>query len=271
MDNLKFLAKAHSASKSNTLFLSNIPNSVGDSFIRDLCAAMGEVTLVELAPPSIFPLTTPVEPLATNADAMEIEENDEDSKGGANTNGKAVEPSEEGVLAVRPRHAGFGMVEFKEKSVLEDVLVTLDEVELKGQHLGVKLAGEATAVDVGAMDLSKLGLTPTGSEEPTMVVLLENMLEADELLDDEEFDDIYQDVREKLGSYGQVMELLIPRPESADQKREDWPRGVGKAVVRFASPFESKRCSEEVGGREFSGRRVLVSYLTEDAFTMKEF
>lgn len=47
---------------------------------------------------------------------------------------------------------------------------------------------------------------------PTEVLCLMNMVVPEELLDDDEYEEIVEDVREECGKYGQVKSIEIPRP-----------------------------------------------------------
>lgn len=60
------------------------------------------------------------------------------------------------------------------------------------------------------------GLMPTSMALlgglPTEVLCLMNMVAVEELLDDEEYEEIVEDVRDECGKYGQVKSIEIPRP-----------------------------------------------------------
>lgn len=47
---------------------------------------------------------------------------------------------------------------------------------------------------------------------PTEVLCLMNMVSPEELLDDEEYEEIVEDVRDECSKYGQVKSIEIPRP-----------------------------------------------------------
>lgn len=47
---------------------------------------------------------------------------------------------------------------------------------------------------------------------PTEVLCLMNMVAPEELLDDEEYEEIVEDVRDECSKYGQVKSIEIPRP-----------------------------------------------------------
>ena len=62
---------------------------------------------------------------------------------------------------------------------------------------------------------------------PTEVLCLMNMVAPEELLDDEEYEEILEDVREECSKYGQVKSIEIPRPVDG----LDVP-GTGKVKTR---------------------------------------
>lgn len=53
---------------------------------------------------------------------------------------------------------------------------------------------------------------------PTRILELRNMVEPEELVDDEEYEDIVEDIREESTKYGEVTEVKIPRPSKASLK-----------------------------------------------------
>jgi splicing factor U2AF subunit len=69
-----------------------------------------------------------------------------------------------------------------------------------------------------------------GTQPPTEVLCLMNMVTPEELEDDEEYEDIMEDIKEECNKYGYVVSIEIPRPiEGVDVP------GVGK--VRSCSSF----------------------------------
>ncbi len=63
--------------------------------------------------------------------------------------------------------------------------------------------------------------------------------------------------------YGQVNEILIPRPG-------DGP-GVGKVVINYADAPSAIRAFQVMDGRKFGGNPVRATYLTDDAYAQKLF
>ena len=51
-----------------------------------------------------------------------------------------------------------------------------------------------------------------GPGQPTEVLCLLNMVVEEELVDEEEYEDILEDIREECGKFGEVKSIEIPRP-----------------------------------------------------------
>lgn len=72
-----------------------------------------------------------------------------------------------------------------------------------------------TTINQTPVTLQVPGLNSTVTQMgglPTEVLCLMNMVAPEELLDDEEYEEIVEDVREECGKYGQVKSIEIPRP-----------------------------------------------------------
>lgn len=83
---------------------------------------------------------------------------------------------------------------------------------------------------------------------PTEVLCLMNMVAPEELLDDEEYEEIVEDVRDECSKYGQVKSIEIPRPVDGLEVP-----GTGK--VPSAAPCR------EVGGEWGVGRSTASDAL----------
>ena len=63
--------------------------------------------------------------------------------------------------------------------------------------------------------------------------------------------------------YGQVNEILIPRPGDG--------LGVGKVIINYADAPSAIRAFQVMDGRKFGGNPVRATYLTDDAYAQKLF
>lgn len=70
---------------------------------------------------------------------------------------------------------------------------------------------------------------------PTEVLCLMNMVAPEELLDDEEYEEIVEDVRDECSKYGQVKSIEIPRP--VDGLEVPGTGKVGSISVLFSNPY----------------------------------
>lgn len=57
-----------------------------------------------------------------------------------------------------------------------------------------------------------LNITPGNTQPTTEVLCLLNMVTEEELVDDDEYEDIVEDVKEECNKYGCVKSIEIPRP-----------------------------------------------------------
>ncbi|KAH7284730.1 hypothetical protein KP509_34G068300 [Ceratopteris richardii] len=108
------------------------------------------------------------------------------------------------------------------------------------------------------------GVMPT--EIATKVLCLTQLVPVEDLRDDREFEDIYQDIQDECSKYGELRNLLIPRPSLTG---ESVP-GLGKAFVEYSSTEGSSKAKAALNGRKFAGNTVLAVYYSEDKFARRD-
>ena len=108
---------------------------------------------------------------------------------------------------------------------------------------------------------------PPSSNPPSAVVSLGGMLDAEELRDDGEFADIEEDMREELGKFGALVEMVIPRPGAAGVSVP----GLGRVFARFADETGATAARTALHGRKFGGRTVAADFFDVDAFERRAF
>eukprot|EP01018_Ginkgo_biloba_P026379 Gb_16437 [translate_table: standard] len=111
------------------------------------------------------------------------------------------------------------------------------------------------------------GLLAGAAENPTKVVCLTQVVNVDELLDDQEYEDIYEDMKEECGKYGVITTLAMPRPKSTG---EEVP-GVGKVFVEYADTQGAAKAKASLNGRKFGGNVVVAVYYPEDKFSAGQY
>lgn len=116
------------------------------------------------------------------------------------------------------------------------------------------------------------------------VLMLVNMVEEQELLENEDFEDLVLDVREECERYGPVLEIVIPRVLPTDEStmtdidgklpnsNDSGPRvgqGVGRVFARFASSEDCAKAKNAIDGRLFNNNRVGASFWDLSKFNSK--
>ncbi|KAH9565368.1 hypothetical protein CY35_04G074700 [Sphagnum magellanicum] len=104
-------------------------------------------------------------------------------------------------------------------------------------------------------------------ETTTKVIALTQVVSADELKDDEEYEEILEDMREECGKYGNLVELVIPRPSPTG---EEGP-GVGKVFVEYSDTAGAAKAKSSLHGRKFGGNAVVAVYYSEEAFANRDY
>lgn len=110
-----------------------------------------------------------------------------------------------------------------------------------------------------------------------------NMVTPEDLTDDQEYADLYEDIKEECGSFGPVLDLRIPRPVKKDKSRwapgesgqkvaqdavrMDEAAGVGRVYVKYADQGSAGQALKGLAGRSFAGRSIIATLLSEDSNT----
>lgn len=102
---------------------------------------------------------------------------------------------------------------------------------------------------------------------PTKVVCLAQVVSADELKDDEEYEDIVEDMKAEGGKYGSLMSVIIPRPMANGEPSP----GVGKAFLEFSDTVGASKARAGLNGRKFGGNQVIAVYYPENKFSQGEY
>lgn len=163
---------------------------------------------------------------------------------------------------------GYAFCEYIDHMKTDDAIAGLNGMQLGEKKLIVQRAS------VGAKNAqtSQLAINVPGLELPqtagpvTEVLCLMNMVTPEELMDDDEYEDIVEDVKEECQKYGMVRSLEIPRPYQG----VDVP-GTGKIFVEFMNAGEAKKAQEALSGRKFANRVVMTQYYSSEKYHRRDF
>jgi splicing factor U2AF subunit len=161
---------------------------------------------------------------------------------------------------------GIAFCEYADPTATTIAVEGLNGMELGDRHLKVVRASigttQAAGLDMGVNAMSMFAKTTSQDMETGRVLRLLNMVTVDELLDNDDYEEILEDVQEECGKYGKVLGLKIPRPSGGNRQAA----GVGKIYVKFETPESASSALKALAGRKFSDRTVVVSYFGEENF-----
>ncbi|KAJ8765645.1 hypothetical protein K2173_014767 [Erythroxylum novogranatense] len=97
----------------------------------------------------------------------------------------------------------------------------------------------------------------------TKVVCLTQVVTADELNDDDEYEDILEDMKTEGAKFGALVNVVIPRPNPDGSSVP----GVGKVFLEYADIGGATNARTGMNGRKFGGNQVVASFYPEDQFS----
>ncbi|PWN21356.1 hypothetical protein BCV69DRAFT_282089 [Microstroma glucosiphilum] len=202
---------------------------------------------------------------------------------------------------------GFAFCEYVDSSITDLACEGLNDMELGDRKLvvqrasaGQRTAGQsglgATGANAGPLGGGRgfdLGSAAQGAGDPTRCMTMLNMVTTDELVDDVEYGEIVEDIREECAKYGHVADVRIPRPvaQSKGSSAQAWRRtqdssagsesnnadgqprereGVGRVYVRFVEVDQCESALKAIAGRQFGGRLVICAFLREEDWPSEE-
>lgn len=162
---------------------------------------------------------------------------------------------------------GIAFAEYQDPvAANQPALDTLNGMDVGGKKLKVTKASigptQVANFDVGITAISGLASQTTNDAETSRVLQLLNMVTAEELLDNEDYEEICEDVKEECSKYGNIIDLKIPRPSGGSRQSA----GVGKIFVKYDSAESTTKALQALAGRKFADRTVVTTYFPEENF-----
>ena len=151
------------------------------------------------------------------------------------------------------------------------VISRMDEMQLTDEKLLFQQESEGYKTPIPLNSLPQQIKVPAlstvqGPGQPTEILCLSNIFTEEELTDEEEYEDILDDIREKCATYGGVKSIEIPRPVPGVEVP-----GLGKVFVEFYSIPDCQKAQHALTGLKFSNRIVVTSYFDPDKYHRREF
>ena len=108
------------------------------------------------------------------------------------------------------------------------------------------------------------------------ILLMLNMVVPEDLMDDTEYTEILEDIREECSGFGTIEDFRIPRPskttrekkwgpEAAAAREADEAMGVGRVYVKYVDSTGAGKALAQLAGRAFAGRSIVATLISDDA------
>ncbi|KAJ4170485.1 hypothetical protein NW754_006623 [Fusarium falciforme] len=162
---------------------------------------------------------------------------------------------------------GIAFAEYQDPNAAnQTALDTLNGMDVGGKKLKVTKASigptQVANFDVGITAISGLASQTANDVEGSRVLQLLNMVTAEELLDNDDYEEICEDVKEECSKFGKIIDMKIPRPTGGSRQSA----GVGKIFVKYESAEDTTKALKALAGRKFADRTVVTTYFPEENF-----
>jgi splicing factor U2AF subunit len=95
--------------------------------------------------------------------------------------------------------------------------------------------------------------------DKTRIVVLLNMVAAEDLATDQDHQELVAEVREECAKFGNLLSIKIPRPSDAGIEAS----AVKKIFLEYATVQDAAKAQGELNGRKFGPNTVMTSFLSE--------
>ncbi|XP_016489101.1 splicing factor U2af large subunit B isoform X2 [Nicotiana tabacum] len=130
------------------------------------------------------------------------------------------------------------------------------------------IAMQKMAFEAGGMTIPGTEIGPVVTAEiPTKVLCLTEVITPQELFDDVEYGEILEDMKEEGRKFGDLIDVVIPRPEPDRQIIE----GHGKVFLEYSDITGCSNAKAALAGRKFGGNTVIAIYYPEDKYYDKDY
>lgn len=158
---------------------------------------------------------------------------------------------------------GIAFCEYTDPAYTDIAVEGLNDMDIGDRKLRVKRASignqQASGLEMSVNAMSMLAGTTSQDLDEGRVLQLLNMVTAEELIDQDDYDEICEDVKEECQRYGPVLDMKVPRPTGASRQAA----GVGKIFVRFDTPESAGKALRALAGRKFADRTVVTTFFSE--------
>ncbi|KAL2424905.1 Splicing factor U2AF 59 kDa subunit [Exophiala dermatitidis] len=161
---------------------------------------------------------------------------------------------------------GIAFCEYADPASTAVAIEGLNGMDLAGNSIKVTRASigyqQAAGLDMGVNAMSMFAGTTSDAHDEGRVLQLLNMVTPEDLMDNEDYEEICEDVMEECSKYGKILSMKIPRPSGGSRQSA----GVGKIFLKYEDAESAKKALQALAGRKFADRTVVTTYFDEVCF-----
>ncbi|XP_037435894.1 splicing factor U2af large subunit A-like isoform X2 [Triticum dicoccoides] len=171
---------------------------------------------------------------------------------------------------------GYAFCLYKDVTVTDIACAALNGIQLGDRTLTVRRANQGAEprpeqenILLQAQQEAQMKrlVYEVGGALATKVVCLTQVVSADDLRDDEEYNDILEDMTLEGHKYGNLVQAVIPRPHPSG----DPVAGVGKVFLEYADVESSAKARIGMHGRKFDGKETVAVFYPENKFAEGDY
>jgi len=160
---------------------------------------------------------------------------------------------------------GYAFANYRDPSVTQTAIRGLNGLQVGDRRIVVKLADSGGPQGNPNRVIGELGLGRQVSVAPSEIVCFLQMVTESDLIDENEYNGIIEDIRDEAAKLGNVRNIIIPRPIQGRKVS-----GVGKVFVEMETVEGATKVKNALEGRQFLGRTVLATFYSKEKFQAKE-
>ncbi|GMN29629.1 hypothetical protein TIFTF001_002493 [Ficus carica] len=173
---------------------------------------------------------------------------------------------------------GYAFCVYQDLSVTDIACAALNGIKMGDKTLTVRRANqganqpkpEQESVLLHAQQqiaLQRFMLLQQPGAATSKVICLTQVVSADELRDDEEYEDIMEDMKQEGEKFGELARVVIPRPRPDGEPEP----GVGKVFLEYVEVEGASKARAGLNGRKFGGNQVVAVFYPENKFAQGEY
>ena len=162
------------------------------------------------------------------------------------------------------------------------LFIGLNKLEIANYRLAVqRVPAESAAIllqpltpripssgNLSGNSTARLPQDPLDNYPPSRILRLSNMTVEEDLIDDEAYGELKEDIEEECSKYGELISIEIPRLAKYGGSIS-MESAVGYIFLQYSSIQGAEAAQKAVAGRSFNGKIVKTCFYPEDLYSKK--